>query len=141
VKTALDTNALQAILEQNHPFHGVVLPLLARARAEGQLLACGVVYAEALSIPGLSRADLDEFFEQLGAVVVETLSRDVWARAGAARSLYLERRRKLGVSEPKRLLSDFIIGSHALEEEARLLSFDPAGYRAAFPTLVLLPSS
>jgi predicted nucleic acid-binding protein len=38
----------------------------------------------------------------------------------------------------KRLLADFIIGSHALAQADRLMTLDPKRYRQDFPELKLI---
>ena len=55
----------------------------------------------------------------------------------AARRLepYAKRRRRSAPRGPKRLLADFIIGSHALAQADRSLTLDPKRYERDFPEL------
>jgi len=58
-------------------------------------------------------------------------------RFEAARRLerYAKRRRWPAPRGPKRLLADFIIGSHALAQADRSLTLDPKRYERDFPEL------
>jgi predicted nucleic acid-binding protein len=49
--------------------------------------------------------------------------RDIWHEAGL----------------PRRLLTDFVIGVHALRRADRLITFDAGGYRRDFPELQIAP--
>lgn len=67
----------------------------------------------------------------------------MWRSAGLAFGGYAQRRRaQPGDPGPRRILADFLIGAHASELGARLLTFDGGVYRAAFPNLevVVLPT-
>ena len=48
---------------------------------------------------------------------------------------YAKRRRRSAPQGPKRLLADFIIGSHALAQADRFLTLDPKRYKRDFPEL------
>jgi hypothetical protein len=48
---------------------------------------------------------------------------------------YAARRRRHGEAGSRRILADFVIGAHALQNGFRLLTLDDRIYRAAFPTL------
>jgi predicted nucleic acid-binding protein len=51
---------------------------------------------------------------------------------------YAKRRRRSSCQGPKRLLADFIIGSHALSRADRFMTLDPKRYAPDFPELKLL---
>lgn len=63
----------------------------------------------------------------------------IWKDAGLRFRLYSRRRKASKVSEPRRLLADFLIGSHALHRAERLLTFNPVDFAADFPELMTLP--
>lgn len=136
---ALDTNVLQALLERKHPFQAEAAEALKRHRGNRQLLISLFVYAEAFGIPGFNKITFHAFLERVGIVVDKTLPNDLWQRAGEAHAAYHIRRRRQGHRGQRRILTDFLIGAHALGVGASLLTFDPKGYQTAFPELELLP--
>jgi len=137
---ALYTNALQALLEENHISRAVVTAEFKRLHAlEEDFIVCGVVYAECHGIPHFERSRFQAFLADLGATLDVDLPLAVWERAGEAQATYRQRCKKEKLLEPKQVLPDFIIGAHSLERRAALLTLDPSGYRVAFPSLELLP--
>jgi hypothetical protein len=60
-----------------------------------------------------------------------------WRSAGEACQGYVRRRRKSGGGIPRRMISDFLIGAHALMRGDTLLTLDRSHYRVAFPRLRL----
>jgi len=137
---ALDTNVVQALLEENHISKATVTAEFRRLLLlEEDFVVCGVVYAECHGIPNFERSRFREFLADLGATLDVDLPIEVWERAGEAQVTYHQRRKKETLLEPKRVLPDFFIGAHALERGATLLTLDPSGYRMAFPGLELLP--
>ena len=137
---ALDTNVLQALLEENHIAKVTVSAEFRRLLLlEENFIVCGVVYAECHGIPNFERSRFREFLADLGATLDVDLPIAVWELAGEAQVAYHKRRRREKLLEPKRVLPDFIIGAHALENGAALLTLDPSGYKVAFPALELLP--
>lgn len=136
---ALDTNVLQALLEKDHPLQADAVQALKGHRKGRQLLISPFVYAEAFGMPGFDETTFLAFLERVDILLDETLPDGLWRRAGEAHAAYHERRRQQGHLEQRRILTDFLIGAHALGVGAPLLTFDPKGYRAAFPELDLLP--
>jgi hypothetical protein len=61
-----------------------------------------------------------------------------WIKAGRRFAHYAKRRRRSSCQGPKRLLADFIIGSHALSRADRFMTLDPKRYAPDFPELKLL---
>lgn len=136
---ALDTNVLQALLERDHPLQARAVTAMKLYQPRYHLLISPFVYAEAFGMPEFDETLFGSFLEQLGVTVDETaLPLRFWRRAGQAHAAYHARRRRHGHTGEKRILADFLIGAHALERGAALLTFDPTGYRAAFPELSLL---
>ena len=102
---------------------------------EGTLTICGPVYAELLAHPKVKASFVDEFLAA-GRINVDcNLDTTVWRTAGLAFALYGGRRRRLQTGEPKRLLIDYVIGSHALLRADRQLTFAKARYVQDFPKL------
>jgi hypothetical protein len=62
------------------------------------------------------------------------LAEAVWLDAGRRFAHYAKRRRRTSRESPKRLLADFIIGSHALIQADRLMTLDPK------PDNIVIPS-
>lgn len=67
-----------------------------------------------------------------------TLTEAVWHAAGRAFQQYLVRRRTHRNPGPRRILTDFVIGAHALHNGFRLLTLDDRLYRATFSRLTIL---
>jgi len=98
---------------------------------------CGVVYAELIGAPGRTEAFVDRFCEEAGIAVEWELRERIWRKAGVAFQGYATRRKKQSGAEPRRLLADFLIGAHALENGYKLLTLGGGMYRRAFPGLRL----
>lgn len=133
---ALDTNVLSALWNDNDGLNRVAAKALEDKKQE-QMAICGVVYAELIGAPGRTEAFVDRFCEEAGIAVEWELKERVWRRAGVAFQEYAARRRKQNEAAPRRLLADFLIGAHALENGYKLLTLDEGLYKAAFPRLKL----
>ena len=98
-----------------------------------------VVYAELFAHPGWKPKDVPDFLVATAIAVDWTLVELVWTRAGHAFGSYSRRRARDGSAAPRRLLADFVIGSHALEI-GTLITGDADFYRTNFPALrVVVP--
>ncbi len=132
--TAVDTNVLLDVFT-NDPVHGSrSLAVLRACLAEGPLIACEVVWAElaaAFGTPGGADQALDAI-----PVVCEPLGRVAATRAGVA---WREYRRAGGPRE--RVIADFLVGAHAVEQADRLLTRDRGFHRLAFAGLVIVDPS
>jgi predicted nucleic acid-binding protein len=137
VRIALDTNVIVALWDATDALHPVARKALEAASGQGALAMCGVVYAELIGAPGRAEAFVDRFCEEAGIAVEWELKEKIWRAAGRAFQAYAARRKKHGRSEPRRLLADFLIGAHALENGYKLLTLDEGIYKAAFPRLKL----
>jgi predicted nucleic acid-binding protein len=137
VRTAIDTNILSAILS-NEPSAGALTELLTEAQAIGGLVISPVVWTELRAHPNASESFLKEFLSDVGIDVDFGLEAKVWHEAARRFTRYAERRRKSQHGNPKRLLADFLVGSHALVHADRLISRDHARYRRDFPELSLI---
>lgn len=133
---ALDTNVLSALWNDNDALNRVAAKALEDKKPE-KMAICGVVYAELIGAPGRTEAFVDRFCEEAGIAVEWELKERVWRRAGVAFQEYAARRKKQIGAAPRRLLVDFLIGAHALENGYKLLTLDEGLYKAAFPRLKL----
>ncbi len=134
---ALDTNVIVALWDAADALHPVARKALEEVSGREALAICGVVYAELIGAPGRTEAFVDRFCEEAGIAVEWVLEERIWRRAGVAFQEYATRRRKQNGAEPRRLLADFLIGAHALENGYKLLTLDGGMYRKAFPGLRL----
>lgn len=137
MRTAIDSNVLTA-LWSNESVASNAEQSLARAQAEGGLVVGAPVYAELLAHPRITESLLNAFLADTAIDVDFELGRDVWLDAGRRFALYAKRRRRLTHENPKRLLADFIIGSHALTQADRLMTLDARRYERDFPELKLV---
>ena len=137
MRTAIDSNVFSAIWTAE-PSVPRLLVLLAEARREGALLISPFVFAELLAYPGMTEALLRRFLETTGVAVDLRLDERVWTESGLRFARYAALRRESFGAGPRRLLADFLIGSHALAQADRLLTLDAKVYRQDFPELRLL---
>lgn len=136
--TAIDTNVLIALWNEDDALNTQARVALDAALEQGSLVIAAPVYAELLALPARSEAFLDGFFEQTSILVDWELSEGIWKRAGRAFQSYVARRKMQRDSGPRRILADFLIGAHAIQNGYALLTLDERLYRAAFPKLTLI---
>lgn len=151
--SALDANVLLDILLPD-PSHGERSKrLLDRARRKSALIISEIVYAE-LSAHFPSKDDLDRFLREVSITLTPSSPEALYEAAQAWRR-YLRRRQELqcpqcGFTQAVRcrrcgrrirsrqhILSDFLIGGHALALAQTLLTRDRGYYRTYFPRLRL----
>lgn len=136
--TSIDSNIIVALWRKNDPLNGISSKMLDAARKRGELIISAPVYAELMGDPNRTESGLNQFFRDTGIGVDWTLEERVWREAGRAFQGYVLRRRKEAGTYPRRILTDFLIGAHALVHSHSLLTFDLRLYAAAFPTLTIL---
>jgi predicted nucleic acid-binding protein len=136
--TALDTNVLVALWDRDDALNSAALTALDGAFARGRLVISGVVFAELMAFPKRTEEFLTDFLSDTKIAVDWTTDEIIWRTAGRAYRTYADRRRKQRSNGPRRILADFLIGSHAFENGYSLLTLDDGTYRAAFPTLKIL---
>ncbi len=133
--TAVDTNVLVGLWNEDDALNTLARSALDAALSRGRLVIAAPVFAELLASPSRNEAFLDSFCTQTGISVDWDLNESIWRTAGRAFQSYAVRRRKSADSGPRRILADFLIGAHALQRGYRLLTLDDRLYRAAFPRL------
>jgi predicted nucleic acid-binding protein len=136
MRTAIDSNILSAFWS-NEASAGDIEIFLGNAKQSGALLISGAVYAELLAYPGATESFLNDFCHQTGITIDFRFQDSIWIEAGKRYGRYANRRRKTSGEHPKRLLADFIVGSHAMHQADRLLTLDPKRYKQDFPELLL----
>jgi predicted nucleic acid-binding protein len=99
--------------------------------AEEPLLINGIVYAE-VSIGFEDRERLDHVLEEAGIVLLDVPRTALFA-AGKAFRAY-----RRGSAGRAAILPNFLIGAHASELRATLITRDPARFRTYFPELKLI---
>jgi predicted nucleic acid-binding protein len=133
--TAIDTNVIVALWDEDPKLNLEAQSALDRALERGGLIISAAVFAELLASPGRDEEFLEAFLKDTGIMIEWQLDESVWRTAGRAFRAYAVRRRKHGDSGPRRILADFLIGAHALDKGCELLTLDDRLYRAAFPQL------
>ena len=96
------------------------------------------IFAELLAHPRATGPFVEEFLESTRIDVDFDLGETVWRDAGRRFAAYARRRESSAGGDTKRLLVDFLIGSHALLKADRLLTLDARRYRTDFRDLKLL---
>lgn len=136
--TAIDSNILIALWNEDDSLNTLARSALDAALGQGSLVIAAPVFAELLAAPSRNEAFLDSFCRETGISVDWNLNEAVWRTAGRAFQLHVARRRRQRVSGQRRILADFLIGAHAVQNGFRLLTLDHRLYRAAFPRLAIV---
>ena len=130
MRTALDSSVILDVLTNDKTWVDASQKSLKQAMSEGSLVIGECVMAEIT--PALDSSDLAVFLLDWGIQFIPT-SQSAAILAGEMYSTYLRRK-----GESKRVLPDFLIGSHAVHHSDRLLARDRGYYRDYFTDLVLL---
>jgi predicted nucleic acid-binding protein len=136
--TAIDTNILVALWNEDSRVNTRASSALNDGLDRGGLVIAAPVFAELLAYPSRTSAFLDSFCRETGIRVDCNLTEATWKMAGLAFRTYATRRRKQSDSGPRRILADFLIGAHALQNGFHLLTQDDRFYRNAFPRLTIV---
>jgi len=136
--TAIDTNVLVALWNEDDALNTLARSALDAALGRGRLVISAPVFAELLAAPSRNEAFLDSFCRETGISVDWELDESIWRAAGRAFQAYANQRRKQRHSGLRRILADFLIGAHALHRGYRLLTLDDRLYRTAFPRLSIV---
>ena len=137
MRTAIDTNVLSALWSKESVASDIARNL-GNAKTEGGLVVGAPVYAELLAYPKATESFVNGFLADTGIDVDFEFQQPLWLEAGRRFARYAQRRRKTAHDGQRRLLADFIIGSHALTRADRLMTLDPKRYQRDFPELKLI---
>ena len=130
--TLVDTNILLDVFLPDPEFGEKSSEYLERSFHEGSLIINEIVYAE-LAPQFSSQRLLDKTLLNLGIRIL-SIDRETAYTAGIAWQQY---RRAGGKRE--RIISDFLIGAHALVHTDRLLTRDRGFYKIYFKNLKVIP--
>lgn len=135
MKVAVDTNVFIRLLYGNEELAPPARAVLERTSREAEVVVSPAVFAE-LVAGSRSLEDVARFFEEKSITVHWDLDRQVWREAGLRYAAYARDRRKEGSGGPRRILADFLIGSHVLlMAGANLLTSDTRIFANYFPEL------
>ena len=137
MRTALDTNILSPLWSGEPSAAGIPVQL-EQIRSEGALVVCGPVFVELATHPLVDAHIVEKFLREMNVTIDFDLGEDTWQLAAAKFAAYATRRRRSGGGPPKRLLVDFIVGSHAMLKADRLMTRDAKRYGQDFPSLRLI---
>ena len=140
MSVALDTNVIIQVVGGEAAVSKRAAELLREHATRASLVISPIVYSELFAHPAWKPEDVLEFLGATAVAVDWDLSQSVWTRAGYAFAQYARRRRKHDRKTlPRRLIADFVIGSHALEAGG-LLTADVDFFRRTFPDLRVIPA-
>ena len=126
--TAVDTNVLFDLFWTGAPHHSQSRAWLREAYDRGAVIVCDVVYAEL--VPAFpDRTSLDDALRDIGATL-SPIDSAIAYEAG----LRWKRYRSAG-GPRQRVITDFLIGAHALSMAEAFLTRDRGFFSSYFPEL------
>jgi predicted nucleic acid-binding protein len=138
MKIAIDSNVIIGLWNPEDALNLLADRALESVFGRSGLVICGTVYGELLACPGRTEDFIEGFLDDTGISVEWSSSENIWRTAGTAFQKYAGRRRRQKLAHPRRILTDFYIGAHALCNGYGLLTLDDGIYRAAFPKLQII---
>lgn len=134
MNTAVDTNVLLDVLTEDARFSSASRAALTACRRRGQLIACGVVWAETTAA-FVDRCVGARALVRLGVRLVP-LDEAAATEAGRVWRTY-----RTGGGTRRRMIADFVVGAHAATHADQLLTRDQGFKRLRFRGLKLLDPS
>ena len=129
--TAVDTSVLLDVILEDPSYGAVSVAALRRARGDGALIVCPVVWAEVRA--ALTRPDaIGEVFGNAG-IAFDPFDEEIANLAGDLWRVY---RRQGG--KRTALVPDFLVGAHAIVRAGRILSRDRGFLRNYFEGLIVV---
>ena len=126
--TAVDTNVLFDLFRTDSPHHSQSSRWLRAAYDRGAVIVCDLVYAEL--VPAFAnRTSLDDALREMGATL-SPIDSSIAYEAG----LRWKRYRSAG-GPRQRIITDFLIGAHALSAADAFLTRDRGFFSSYFPEL------
>ena len=126
--TSVDTNVLFDLFRTDSPHHSQSLAWLRAAYDRGAVLICDVVYAELVPAFG-DCAALDGALQEIN-VTLSPIDTSIACQAGLR---WMRYRRSGGPRA--RIITDFLIGAHAVAAADAFLTRDRGFYSTYFPEL------
>jgi hypothetical protein len=130
---SLDSNILIALWDDTDALNIPASQSLNRAHALGQLKITAAVYSELMGHPTRSVEEIDSFLSMTGIEIDWEMEPAIWRTAGIAFQSYVHRRLASTGKLPRRILTDFLIGAHAVVRGYTLLTLDLRHYEVSFP--------
>ena len=127
--TSVDANVLLDVFVSDAPHHSQSQEWLRNAYDRGAILVCDVVYAELVPAFG-DRSSLDRALREINATISSPIDTDIAYEAGLRWSQYRQAGGPRG-----RIISDFLIGAHAVATADTFLTRDRGFYATYFPEL------
>ena len=131
--SSLDTNILIALWDDSDALNIPARKCLDGARASGRITISAPVYGELMGHPSRRIAEIDAILASTGIETDWNLDEAVWRAAGTAFQGYVRRRLANSGHLPRRILTDFVIGAHAVVRGYTLLTLDKRIYEMSFP--------
>jgi predicted nucleic acid-binding protein len=135
---SIDSNVISALWNKDHSMNTAAVKALSKLSAHERLVVSGPVYSELMAGPLRNEDSLDMFLDDTGIAVDWAMEEEIWREAGRAYLRYVRRRKTSRGGDARRILTDFLIGAHALVRGHKVLTLDSEDFATAFPTLPIV---